>query len=126
MVKRPSGVLTKTIVLPGILSDYGRLQPQECSSPAFIQKQWALVGKINKNDWLGYYAESLLFEGLNANLRDDGNCYVDGGVSQPSPGTSFSNILLQYASNNSSKKIHIFYSKKLYSNIINFILGSRF
>lgn len=77
MTRKPSGVLSKTIVLPGRLSVYGKQHPDECIDAEFIQDQWALVGKINEDVWLGYWAESLLFEGLNANLRDDGNWDVE-------------------------------------------------
>lgn len=77
MTRKPSGVLNKTIVLPGRLSNYGKQHPHECIDPEFIQEQWSLVGKINEDSWLGYWPESLLFEGLNANLRDDGNWDVE-------------------------------------------------
>ena len=77
MTRKPSGVLSKTIVLPGRLSVYGQQHPDECIDPEFIQDQWSIVGTINEDKWLGYWPQSLLFEGLNANLRDDGNWDVE-------------------------------------------------
>ena len=62
MGREPTSILRKTILMPGSVVN-----------PSWIQSQWDVAGKVNLYDWNGYYKMSLLFEGLNGNIRDDGN-----------------------------------------------------